>query len=397
MKALEWHGTHDIRMETAPDPLHPNPRDAIVRITPDAPSAAPTCTSTTATSRRWRRATSSATSSWARWSRSGSAITKLKVGDRVVVPFTISCGTAITAARGVLALRQLQSATPRLAEKVWGHSPAGIFGYSHLLGRLSPAARRSTCGFPTPTSAPIKVPDGLTDEQVLFLSDIFPTGYMAAENCDIQTGRYGGRLGLRTGRASSPSRARVCSEPNGSSPSTASKSGCCMAEEGRLRRRDQLRGVAGAGGAQRDDRRQGPGHVHRRRRHGSARHGWSCGFYDKARQSVRLQTDRPHVLREAIQACRKGGIVSIPGVYGGLLDKINFGAAFQKGLTFRMGQTHVQKYMPRLLRYDQARRDRPVLRHHAPTAAGGRAPGLRDVPGQGRAVHQGRAQTMRGS
>ena len=230
---------------------------------------------------------------------------------------------------------------------------------------------------------PMKVPDGSRDEQVLFLSDIFPTGYMAAENCNIQPGdivavwgcgpvgqmAIASALMLGAERVIAidcvPERLRMAARP-------------ARCETINFDERGRLRSAASA------DRRARPGFLHRRGRARGARRRRSMPTTIGSKTAAFLATDRPNALRQAIHACRKGGMVSIPGVYGGFLDKMPFGAAFGKGLTFKMGQTHVMKYMQPLLDRIETRRDRSVVRDHASSADRRAAEGVQDVPRQAR-------------
>ena len=233
-----------------------------------------------------------------------------------------------------------------MAEKFYGHSSAGLFGYSHLFGGYA-GGQAEYARVPFADVGPLKVDGNLRDEQVLFLSDIFPTGYMAAENCNIEPGDTVAVWGC------------------GPVGQFAIRSAFLLGAERVIaidRVPERLR-MAEAGGAETLDITEidvveklkemtgGRGPDACIDAVGMEAHGTASldAIYDRAKQALRLETDRPHVLRQAIQACRKGGTVSIPGVYGGLIDKFPIGAAFAKGLTFKMGQTHVQRYMRPLL------------------------------------------------
>jgi threonine dehydrogenase-like Zn-dependent dehydrogenase len=233
-----------------------------------------------------------------------------------------------------------------MAEGMYGYSASGLFGYSHLYGGYA-GGQAEYVRVPFADVGPMKVPDGLSDEQVLFLSDIFPTGYMAAENCNIHPGDtvaiWGcgpvGQFAIRSAYLLGAERVIAIDR---------------IPE--RLRMAQSLENVEildyeGADVVQAlKDMTGGRGPDSCIDAVGLEAHGDSIGaIVDTAKQKARVSTDRPHVLRQVIQACRKGGTVSIPGVYGGFLDKIPFGAAFAKGLTFKMGQTHVHKYMRPLL------------------------------------------------
>lgn len=345
MKALEWYGTHDVRIETAPEPAILNPRDAIIRITLTAICGSdlhlydgyiPTTEKGDILGHEFMGEVVEL----------GTDVRNLKKGDRVVVPFPISCGTCYHCKRQEYALCDNSNPNAEMARKFWGHSPAGIYGYSHMLGGY-PGGQAEYVRVPYADVGPIKVPDHLSDEQVIFLSDIFPTGYQAAEYCDIQpedtVAVWGcgpvGQFAIQSCRLLGARRI-IAIDRFEERLLMAKKHG--FAEVINYEETDVLSAL--------NEMTDGRGPDKCIDAVGMEAHGTGLiGLYDKAKQSVRLQTDRPTVLREAIQACRKGGVISIPGVYGGLLDKINLGAAFQKGLTFRMGQTHVQKYMPRLL------------------------------------------------
>ncbi len=347
MKALEWYGTHDIRVETAAEPAILHPRDAIVRITLTAICGSdlhlydgyiPTTEKGDILGHEFMGEVVEI----------GSEITNLKTGDRVVVAFPISCGRCYYCKREEYSLCDNSNPNADMAQKFWGHSPAGIYGYSHLLGGY-PGGQAEYVRVPYADVGTIKVPDHLADEQVLFLSDIFPTGYQAAVYCDIKpedtVAVWGcgpvGQFAIKSARLLGAKRV-IAIDRFEERLLMARRAG--YAEVINYEEVDVLSTL--------NEMTEGKGPDKCIDAVGMEAHGKGfIGFYDKAKQSVLLQMDRPTVLREAIQACRKGGVVSIPGVYGGLLDKVNFGAAFQKSLTFRMGQTHVQKYMQRLLEH----------------------------------------------
>ena len=270
MKANCWMGKKTVEVQQVPDPKILN-RATPSCGSPRRRSAAPTCTSTTASSRRWRRATSSATSSWARSSRSGADVEeRSRSGDRVVVPFPIACGSCCRCQqRAVLALRELEPERLDGREAV-GHSPAGIFGYSHMLGGYA-GGQAEYARVPFADVGPIKVPDGLPDEQVLFLSDIFPTGYMGAEMCDIKPRRRRSPSGAAGRSASSPSSSAYLLGAERVIAIDRFPYRLRMAREQGRRRDDQLRGGRRLRRAEGDDRRARAGRLHRRGRHGGAR------------------------------------------------------------------------------------------------------------------------------
>jgi threonine dehydrogenase-like Zn-dependent dehydrogenase len=276
----------------------------------------------------------------------GKEVKNLKVGDRVVVPFTIACGYCYFCENQLWSLCDNSNPNAWIAEKLYGFSPSGLFGYSHMMGGYA-GGQAQYARVPFADIGPIKVPDNLRDDQVLFLSDIFPTGYMAAENCTIRPGYvvavFGcGPVGLFAIRSAFMLGAeRVIAIDR--FPERLAKARESQADTFNYDDDDDvveiLKQMTGG---------RGPDAcidcV------GMEAHGHDfVARYDSIKQSLKLSFDRPKVLRQAIQACRKGGTVSIPGVYGGLLDKVPFGAAFGKGLTFKMGQTHMHSYLKPLL------------------------------------------------
>jgi threonine dehydrogenase-like Zn-dependent dehydrogenase len=275
----------------------------------------------------------------------GPAVTNLKRGDRIVVPFTISCGACFFCQRGLWSLCDNTNPNAWMAEELYGFSGAGIYGYSHLLGGYA-GGQAEYARVPFADIGPIKVPESLTDEQVLFLSDIFPTGYMAAENCDIQPGDtvavWGcgpvGQFAIKSAYLLGAERVIAIDNVPERLALAETQGGAetIRDDEDVVERLKQMTGGRGPDACIDAV--------------GLESHGHGLGaVYDKVEQMVKLETDRPHALRQAIQACRKGGVVSIPGVYGGFINKMPIGAAFSKGLTLKMGQTHVQRYLQPLL------------------------------------------------
>ncbi|MEG4230136.1 zinc-dependent alcohol dehydrogenase [Microcoleus sp. N9_B2] len=344
MKALCWHGANDVRVDNVPDPTIINPRDAIVKITSTAICGSdlhlyngfiPTMQSGDIMGHEFMGEVVEL----------GSEVKNLKKGDRVVIPFTISCGSCFFCNKDLWSLCDNSNPNAALAEKIYGHSPAGLFGYSHLTGGYA-GGQAEYARVPFADVGPLKIPDGLSDEQVLFLTDIFPTGYMAAENCNIQPGDTVGIWGC------------------GPVGQFAIRSAFMLGADrviaiDRVPERLQMAAAAGAeiinyeemdAGEAVTEMTGGRGPDACIDAVGMEAHG--TGFdalYDKAKQAVRLESDRPTALRQVILACRKGGTVSIPGVYGGFVDKVPLGAAFNKGLTMKMGQTHVHRYLRPLL------------------------------------------------
>lgn len=344
MKALCWHGAKDVRVDNVPDPTIINPRDAIVKITSTAICGSdlhlyngfiPTMQSGDILGHEFMGEVVEL----------GSEVKNLKKGDRVIVPFTISCGSCFFCNRDLWSLCDNSNPNAGLAEKMFGHSPAGLFGYSHLTGGYA-GGQAEYARVPFADVGPLKIPDGLSDEQVLFLTDIFPTGYMAAENCDIQPGDtvavWGcgpvGQFAIRSAFMLGADRVIAIDRiPERLQMAAAAKAEIINYEE-----MDAGEAVTEMTGG------RGPDSCIDAV--GMEAHGTGLdALYDKAKQAVRLESDRPTALRQVILACRKGGTVSIPGVYGGFVDKVPLGAAFNKALTMKMGQTHVQRYLRPLL------------------------------------------------
>jgi len=345
MKALCWRGINDVRVETVPDPEIINPRDAIVRVTTTAICGSdlhlyngyiPTMESGDILGHEFMGEVVAV----------GRLVTNLKLGDRVVVPFPIACGNCFFCKQDMWSLCDNSNPKGWIAEKLYGYTPAGIFGYSHMMGGYA-GGQAEYVRVPFADVGPIKIPAGLADEQVLFLSDIFPTGYMAAENCNIKPGDtvavFGcgpvGQFAIKSAYLLGaerviaidrfPERLRMAHEQG--------QADILNYEEGDTI--DRLKEMTGGRGP--DSCIDAVG---------MEAHGTGADFfYDRVKQAARLETDRPTALRLAIQACRKGGTLSIAGVYGGFIDKMPMGAAFNKGLTFKMGQTHVHRYLRPLL------------------------------------------------
>jgi threonine dehydrogenase-like Zn-dependent dehydrogenase len=265
----------------------------------------------------------------------------------VVVPFPIACGNCFFCGSEQYSLCENSNPNANVAEKMWGHSPAGIFGYSHMLGGYA-GGQAEYVRVPFADVGPIKVPSSLSDDQVLFLSDVFPTGYMAAENCNIQPGDtvavWGcGPVGLFSiASAKLLGAGRVIAIDR--FPERLEKAREAGAETLNYESTDVLATLRDMTGG------RGPDSCIDAV--GLEAHGHGVSFaYDRVKQAMRMESDRPTALRQAIVACRNGGTLSVPGVYGGLLDKIPFGAIVNKALTVKTGQTHVQHYMKPLLEY----------------------------------------------
>ncbi len=358
MRAVCWHGPRDVRVDEVPEPELINPRDAIVRVTSTAICGSdlhlfngiiPTMESGDVLGHEFMGEVVAV----------GSGCRTLSVGDRVVVPFAIACGDCFYCRERLTSLCDNSNPNASMAEALYGFSAAGLFGYSHLYGGYA-GGQAQYVRVPFADVGAFKVPSSLRDEQVLFLSDVLPTAYMAAENCGIRPGDVvavwgAGPIGLLAIDCAYllgadrviaidrwPARLRLA-ESHGKAETLDYEELPDVVEE--LKQRTGGRGPDACIDAV-----------------GTEAHGTTlAALYDRAKLAVRLGTDRPHVLRQAIQACRKGGTVSIPGVYGGLLDKVPFGAAFAKGLTLRMGQTHVHRYMAPLLAQIEAGRIDPTF------------------------------------
>jgi threonine dehydrogenase-like Zn-dependent dehydrogenase len=346
MQALCWNGIHDVRVENVPDPTILNPRDAIIRVTLTA-----ICGSDLHLYDGYIPAMEKGDilghETMGEVVEVGREVKNLKKGDRVVVPFTITCGHCQYCRNNLWSLCDNSNPDAWIAEKAYGYSGAGLYGYSHIYGGYA-GGQAEYLRIAYADTGPIKIPDdGLTDEQVLFLSDIFPTGFQAADDCNIKPGNviavWGcgpvGQFAIKSAYMLGaerviaidrfPERLRLAREQGGAE--TINYEGTDVVEV--LREMTGGRGPDACIDAV-----------------GLESHGNSIGaINDIAKQKVRLSTDRPHALRQMIQACGKGGTVSIAGVYGGFLDKVPMGAAFAKALNFKMGQTHVNKYMQPLL------------------------------------------------
>lgn len=348
MRALVWHGKEDIRCDTVSDPEIQDPRDAIIKVTSCA-----ICGSDLHLFHNFIPAMLPGDimghEMMGEVVEVGSGVNgRLKKGDRIVVPFTIICGACEQCKRGNYSVCETTNRNKGLADKVFGHRTAGLFGYTHLTGGY-PGGQAEYLRVPFADATHIKIPDGLTDEQVLFLGDIFPTGWQAAVQCEIEetdtVAIWGcGPVGQMAIRSAILLGARqvIAIDRIPERLSMAEAGGAItidFANESVTERLNQLTG--GKGPEKCIDATGTESHVTL-----SA----PDTIYDRAKQMLALENDRPHVLREMIYVCRPAGVISIPGVYGGLVDKIPMGQAMNKGLTFRMGQTHVNRWSDDLLR-----------------------------------------------
>ncbi len=346
MKAVCWHGTGDVRVDTVPDPMIADPTDAIVRITSTAICGSdlhlydgmmPTMQAGDVLGHE----------NMGEVVEIGKGVRKLKKGDRVVVPFCISCGSCWFCQKGFFSCCDTSNPNAELAKKAMGHAPAGLFGYSHLTGGFA-GGQAEYLRVPYADVGALPVPDGLPDEKVLFLSDIFPTGYMAAENADIESGDtvavWGcgpvGQLSIKSawmfgaGRVIAidrvPERLRMAREQGKAETIDFSKEDVYDTLQEMTKGRGPDRCIEAVGCEA----------------HAT---GSLDAVYDKLKTATMMATDRAHALRQAILSCRKAGTISIPGVYVGFPDKVPFGSFMNKGLTMKTGQTHVQRYMRPLL------------------------------------------------
>jgi threonine dehydrogenase-like Zn-dependent dehydrogenase len=365
MKANCWEGKRTVRVEEVPDPKILNSRDAIIRITSTAICGSdlhlyngfvPTM----------MRGDILGHEFMGEVVETGPGVKNLKTGDRVVVPFPIACGQCFMCRQDLFSACENSNPNAWMAEKMWGHAPAGVYGYSHLLGGFA-GGQAQYARVPFADVGPLKIPDGMPDEQVLFLSDIFPTGYMGAELCNIQPGDViavwgAGPVGqfaiasaylLGAERVIAidrfPYRLRMAREQ------ARAWETINYEEESVLERLRELTGGRGPDACIDAVGMEAHGHA-------------AVYAYDRTKQALMLETDRPIALREAIMACRNGGTVSVIGVYGGFIDKFPMGAVMNRSLTIRSGQCHVQRYMRPLLERIQRGEIDPsfVITHRLP-------------------------------
>ena len=345
MKANCWYGTEDLRVVDVPDPRILNPRDAIIKITSTA-----ICGSDLHLYNGYipamMRGDILGHEFMGEVVEVGREVKTLKVGDRVVNPFPIACGSCFFCQESLYSLCENSNPNAWMAEKLWGHSTGGFFGYSHLVGGYA-GGQAQYARIPFADVGPIKVPEGLSDEQVLFLSDAFPTGYMAAENCSIRPGDtvavWGcgpiGQFAIKSAFLLGAERVIAIDRYPGRLRMAQNESGASVLNYASTDVKDALDDLTGGRGP--DSCIDAVGL--------EAHLPGALGAYDRIKQKLRLRTDRPSVLRQAMMACRNGGILSIAGVYGGFVDKIPFGSLMNRSITIKTGQTHVQRYLRPLL------------------------------------------------
>ncbi len=347
MKAVCWMGTSNIQTLTVPDPKIINPHDIIIKVTKTAICGSdlhlfdgyiPTMVPGDILGHEFMGIVEEV----------GPEVKKLKRGDRVVVPFTIACGNCFFCKKDLWSLCDNTNPNAQVAETMYGYTGSALFGYSHIYGGYA-GGQAQYARVPHADVGCLKIENDLPDEKVLFLTDIFPTGYMGAENGNIQPGDNvavwgAGPVGLFAAASAYmfgannvividrfPERLRLAREYCGATTIDYSEDDVTVVEA--------LRDLTGGIGPDVCIDAVGM----------EAHSNTFVGMYDKVKQALMLETDRPFVLRQAFQAIRKGGTLSIPGVYGGVLDKVNFGAAFGKGIKMAMGQTHMHKYLRPLL------------------------------------------------
>ena len=365
MRAVCWHGTEDVRVDTVPDPEILDPRDAIVKITSTA-----ICGSDLhlydGFMPMMREGDIIGHEPMGEVVEVGSAVRNLKKGDRVVVPFTISCGSCFFCQKTLYSHCDNTNPNAPAAEKMMGHSPAGLFGYSHMLGGYA-GGQAEYLRVPFADVGPVKIENGIADEKVLFLSDILPTGWMAAENADIEEGDtvavWGagpvGQMAMMSAWLMGAARVIAIDRVPERLAMAREHNRADTIDFDHESVSEQLMELTGGRGPDRCIDAVGT------EAHGT---GFVDSVVDNVKQKVRLGTDRAHALREAIINCRKGGTVSIPGVYIGMIDRIPVGAAMNKGLTLKTGQTHVQRYTRPLLEKIQQGEIDPsfVITHRLP-------------------------------
>jgi threonine dehydrogenase-like Zn-dependent dehydrogenase len=346
MKANCWMGTRHVQVEDVPEPKILNERDAIIRITSTAICGSdlhlyngfvPTM----------KRGDVMGHEFMGEVVELGKNVKNLAVGDRVVVPFPIACGHCLQCEREMYSLCENSNPNAWMAEKMWGYSPCGIFGYSHMLGGYA-GGQAEYARVPFADVGPIKVPESLPDDKVLFLSDIFPTGYMGAEMCGIKQGDtiavWGcgpvGQFAIASAKMLGAERVVAIDRFPERLAMARDKAGATETiNYEQLDVYDILMDLTGGVGPDAcidavgtESHMPGPLYA-----------------YDRFKQALMLETDRPFALRQAIMACRNGGTISVIGVYGGFIDKFPMGSFMNRSLTMKTGQCHVQRYMKPLL------------------------------------------------
>ena len=368
MQALTWHGKHDVRVEDVPRPELANPRDAIIEITATA-----ICGSDLHLYNdnvpSMQEGDILGHEPMGEVVEVGEAVDTLEVGDRVVVPFTISCGNCWFCEHELYSLCDNSNPNAELARKMMGQSPAGLFGYTHMMGGYA-GGQAEYLRVPYADTGPITVDSDLPDEDVLFLSDIFPTGYMAAENADIEpedtVAVWGcgpvGQFAIQSAWMFGANRVIAIDRVPERLDMAKTHGDAETIHYEHEDVYDRLMEMTGGRGPDRCIDAVG-----------TDAHGTGVAAKsDRVKQRLKLEDDRPYVLREAIKCCRKGGTLSVPGVYVGRADNIRFGSIMNKALTIKTGQTHVQRYLDPLLDKIESGEIDPsfVVTHEAPLTDG---------------------------
>ncbi|HEY0946885.1 MAG TPA: zinc-dependent alcohol dehydrogenase [Opitutaceae bacterium] len=367
MKAVCWMGRKRIAVQRVDDPKILNPRDCIVRITSTAICGSdlhlyngyvPTMAPGDILGHEFMGIVEEV----------GPLVKRLRAGDRVVVPFTIACGACSHCLRQEWSCCDNTNPNAGMVEALYGHAGSGLFGYSHMMGGYA-GGQAQYARVPFADVGPVKIESDLADEKVLFLSDIFPTGYMAAENCNIVPGRstvavWGcgpvGQFAIRSAFLLGAAKVyAIDREPERRAMAEAAGAVTLSSDDDDVLER--LKAMTGGRGPDAAIDAVGM------EAHGSA--------YDQVKQTLKLEQDRPFVLRQAMRAVRKGGVLSVPGVYSGFIDKVPFGAVFGKGITLKMGQTHVHRYLRPLLGLIEEKKIDPsfVVTHRVPLTRAPRA------------------------
>src|SRR3954469_10370899 len=359
MKATCWMGTNTVEVQEVPDPQILNPRDAIVRITSTAICGSdlhlldgyiPTMERGDILGHEFMGEVVEV---------GPGARSKVSVGDRVVVPFPIACGACLACEREQYSLCENTNPNAQMAEKMFGFPTAGIFGYSHLTGGYA-GGQAQYARVPFADVGPLKIESDLSDEQVLFLSDILPTGYMAAEMCDIKSGDivavWGagpvGQFAMASANLLGAEKVIAIDRFDYRLQMAAQHNGAITVNYDEVDVNQTLKELTGGRGPDACIDAVGM----------EAHHGTGViQAYDRVKQLTRMETERPHALRQAITSCRNGGVVSVIGVYGGFVDKFPMGSLMNRSLTLRSGQCHVQKYMQPLLEHIEAGRLDPTF------------------------------------
>ncbi len=347
MRATVWSGRNKVQVENVPDPKILNERDAIVKI-----SSTAICGSDLHLYDGYipsmRKGDILGHEFMGEVVETGRDVSSLAVGDRVVVPFPIACGSCNACTRGLFSLCENSNPNASMADKLWGDTTAGIFGYSHITGGYA-GGQAEYARVPFADVGPLKIENGFTDEQVLFLSDILPTGYMGAEMCDIQPGDtvavWGcgpvGQFAIASAFLLGAERVIAIDRFDYRLRMAREKAGAETINyeevDGVVETLMEMTGGRGPDAC--IDAVGMEAHTHHR----------VLYAYDRTKQAMGLETDRPIALREAIMACRNGGTVSVIGVYGGFVDKFPMGAVVNRSLTIKAGQCHVHRYMKPLL------------------------------------------------